>query len=72
MERPGATTLRGNPLTVLGPALKPGDKAPDFKAVDDSLKDVSLAGTGSGIRSTLRFATRRPNDSTKRPASCPM
>jgi thiol peroxidase len=50
MERPGATTLRGNPLTVLGPALKPGDKAPDFKAVDDSLKDVSLAGTGSGIR----------------------
>src|SRR5512144_2964991 len=50
MERPGATTLRGNPLTVLGPALKPGDKAPDFKAVDDSLKDVSLAGTGTGVR----------------------
>jgi thiol peroxidase len=50
MERPGATTLRGNPLTVLGPALKPGDKAPDFKAVDDSLKDVNLAGTGSGVR----------------------
>ena len=50
MERPGATTLRGNPLTVLGPALKPGDKAPDFKAVDDSLKDVNLAGTGNGIR----------------------
>jgi len=50
MERPGATTLRGNPLTVLGPALKPGDKAPDFKAVDDSLKDVNLSGTGDGIR----------------------
>ena len=50
MERPGATTLRGNPLTVLGPALKPGDKAPDFKAVDDSLKDVNLAGTGTGVR----------------------
>jgi len=50
MERPGATTLRGNPLTVLGPALKPGDKAPDFKAVDDSLKDVNLAGTGGGVR----------------------
>ena len=27
MERQGATTLRGNPLTVLGPALKPGEKA---------------------------------------------
>jgi len=50
MERPGATTLRGNPLTVLGPALKPGDKAPDFKAVDDSLKPLDLAGTGSGVR----------------------
>jgi len=50
MERPGATTLRGNPLTVLGPALKPGEKAPDFKAVDDSLKDVNLAGTGDDIR----------------------
>jgi thioredoxin-dependent peroxiredoxin len=50
MERPGATTLRGNPLTVLGPALKPGEKAPDFKAVDDSLKDVNLAGTGGGVR----------------------
>jgi thiol peroxidase len=50
MERPGATTLRGNPLTVLGPALKPGEKAPDFKAVDDSLKPVDLAGTGNGVR----------------------
>jgi len=35
---------------VLGPALKPGDKAPDFKAVDDSLKPLDLAGTGSGVR----------------------
>jgi thiol peroxidase len=50
VERAGATTLRGNPLTVLGPALKPGEKAPDFKAVDDSLKDINLAGTGDGIR----------------------
>ena len=50
MERSGATTLRGNPLTVLGPALKPGEKAPDFKAVDDSLKAVDLAGTGNGVR----------------------
>jgi thiol peroxidase len=50
MERQGATTLRGNPLTVLGPALKPGEKAPDFKAVDDSLKALDLAGTGNGVR----------------------
>src|SRR5690242_7704681 len=50
MDRPGATTLRGNPLTVLGPALKPGDKAPDFKAVDDSRKALDLAGTGNSVR----------------------
>jgi thiol peroxidase len=50
MERPGATTLRGNPLTVLGPELKAGDKAPEFEAVDNSLKPVTLAATGSGVR----------------------
>jgi thiol peroxidase len=50
MERPGATTLKGNPLTLLGPELKVGDKAPDFKAVDDSLKPVDLASTGNGVR----------------------
>jgi thiol peroxidase len=37
-------------MTVLGPELKPGDKAPDFHAVDDSLKPVDLASTGSGVR----------------------
>ncbi|HEY7334601.1 MAG TPA: thiol peroxidase [Bryobacteraceae bacterium] len=50
MERPGATTLKGNPMTVLGPELKPGDAAPDFKAVDDGLKPVDLAATGKGVR----------------------
>src|SRR5207244_9398135 len=50
MERAGATTLRGNPLTVIGPELKPGDKAPDFHAVDDALKPVNLAATGNGVR----------------------
>ena len=42
--------MRGNPLTVIGPELKPGDKAPDFHAVDDSLKPVNLAVTGKGVR----------------------
>src|SRR5713101_6472805 len=50
MERPGATTMRGNPLTLIGPELKPGDKAPDFKLVDNSLKDVRLADTGGQVR----------------------
>ena len=50
MERPGATTMRGNPLTLIGPELKAGDKAPDFKLVDNSLKNVTLADTGHNVR----------------------
>ncbi len=50
MERPGATTLRGNPLTLLGPQLKAGDMAPDFECVDTGLQPVNLAATGGGVR----------------------
>ena len=37
-------------MTVVGPELKPGEKAPDFQVVDDSLKPVDLAATGHGVR----------------------
>jgi thiol peroxidase len=50
MERTGATTLMGNPKTLVGPELKPGDKAPDFTALDNALKPVSLADTGHKTR----------------------
>jgi len=50
MERPGATTLKGNPLTLIGPELRAGDKAPDFNLVDNSLKNVTLADTGNNVR----------------------
>lgn len=50
MERPGATTLKGNPLTLIGPELKAGDKAPDFSSVDNALQPVTLASTGNGVR----------------------
>jgi thioredoxin-dependent peroxiredoxin len=50
MERPGATTLRGNPLTLIGPELHSGDDAPDFDLVDNSLKPVTLKDTGSQVR----------------------
>jgi len=42
--------MRGNPLTLIGPELKTGDSAPDFKLVDNSLKNVSLADTGRNVR----------------------
>jgi len=50
MERPGGTTLRGEPKTLIGPELKPGDAAPDFSVVDSSLRPVSLSGTGNHVR----------------------
>src|SRR6478736_1600644 len=50
MERAGATTLKGNPLTLVGPELKPGDNAPDFSVVDNGLKAVTLGDTGSSVR----------------------
>lgn len=41
-ERKGVVTIKGNPLTLIGPELKPGKKAPKFTAVDKELKEVSL------------------------------
>src|SRR5947209_17147938 len=50
MERPGATTMKGNPLTLIGPELQVGDHAPDFTVVDGTLSPVNLEKTGSGVR----------------------
>ncbi|MEO8371660.1 MAG: thiol peroxidase [Candidatus Solibacter sp.] len=50
MERAGATTLKGNPLTLVGPELKVGDTAPDFTLTDTGLKAVTLTDTGNGVR----------------------
>jgi len=50
MERPAATTMKGNPLTLIGPELKVGDAAPDFSLVDKGLKPVTLKDTGNHVR----------------------
>ncbi len=50
MERPGATTLKGKPLTLIGPELKTGDKAPDFAVVDNAMQPVGLAKTSGKVR----------------------
>jgi len=42
-ERKGVITLRGNPLTLLGPELKPGDKAPDFEVLTNDLQPFNLS-----------------------------
>jgi thiol peroxidase len=42
-ERAGAATIGGNPVTLVGPELKAGDRAPDFTINQDLLKEVSLS-----------------------------
>lgn len=42
-ERIGLVTLGGKPVTLLGPELKVGDKAPDFTLVGNDLGPVKLA-----------------------------
>ncbi len=42
LERPGAVTFQGNPLTLLGKEVKAGDKAPAFQALDNGLSPVGL------------------------------
>jgi thiol peroxidase len=41
-ERKGAVTMGGNPVTLVGPEIKPGQKAPQFKAVGKGLAPVTL------------------------------
>ena len=41
-ERKGVVTMKGNPLTLVGPELKVGDKAPDFVVVDTAMAPKSL------------------------------
>jgi len=70
--RTAAVTLKGNPVDLVGPELKPGDKAPDFTLQNTSLEEVSLAGTAGKTRiiatvpsldtSTCHTETKRFND----------
>ena len=43
VEREGAITMKGNPLTLIGPELKAGDLAPDAVLVANDLSEVSLS-----------------------------
>lgn len=43
IERPGAVTMRGNPVTLLGPKIEVGQEAPEFTVVDTNLSPKRLA-----------------------------
>ncbi len=49
-ERAGIITFKGNPMTLLGPELKVGDKAPEFSAVDTTLAPVGIDSHAGKIR----------------------
>jgi thioredoxin-dependent peroxiredoxin len=49
-SRKGEVTFKGNPVTLVGPKLKPGDKAPDFKCVGAGLAFLSLGNTAGKAR----------------------
>jgi thioredoxin-dependent peroxiredoxin len=42
MERKGVITFKGGPLTLIGPEIKVGDTAPNFKVLNSSLQEVTL------------------------------
>jgi thiol peroxidase len=41
-ERTGVATFKGSPITLIGPEIKVGDNAPDFKVNKNLLEQVSL------------------------------
>jgi thiol peroxidase len=49
-ERRGIVTMKGNPLTLFGPDLKAGDKAPQFTVLDSELKQVSLGDFAGKVK----------------------
>jgi thiol peroxidase len=71
-ERSGVITMKGNPLTLVGQEVHPGDQAPDFEVLANDLtpfKFSSLQGKVAIISSvpsldtpTCNIETRRFND----------
>lgn len=41
-ERKGVITFKGNPMTLIGPEIKVGDTAPNFKVLTNGLEEVGL------------------------------
>ena len=48
-ERSGIITMKGNPLVLVGPALKVGDKAPDVELAGNDLQPVMLSSLGRKV-----------------------
>lgn len=60
MERKG-TKMGGNPVTLIGPELKIGDKAPDFSVLDNTLNSRS----SNDFRNKIKLISVVPSLDTK-------
>src|SRR5437868_8687508 len=49
-ERKNATTLKGNPFTLVGPEMKVGQQAPEFTALAGDLSPVTLGSSKGKTR----------------------
>lgn len=49
-ERDGVVTLKGNPITLIGPELKIGDEAPDFTCDQGLMPSISLSDMGDVVK----------------------
>jgi thiol peroxidase len=49
-ERTGVATIKGNPLTLVGPELKVGDKAPNFTVNKDLMNQATLADYAGKVK----------------------
>ena len=49
-KRANAVTFKGNGVTLVGPQLKAGDRAPDFAALSNGLEVITLAKTPAKAR----------------------
>ena len=52
-ERTGEVTMKGNPLTLLGPRIEANEDAPDFTALKDLKTPVTLRDTDGKVRILL-------------------
>ena len=49
-ERKGVITFKRKPVTLIGPEIKVGQRAPDFKLIDSNMKEVSSAQDRGKVR----------------------
>ncbi len=49
-KRKNVVTMKGSPVTLLGPEVKVGTKAPNFRVVDNAMEEVTLKDGSGKVR----------------------